>query len=267
MRTHRDPRRRPVRRQRPEDLDLVRAPRAVGAVPAAHRPDRVRARREARGHHRVHHRHATRPASSAGRSATSPATRCSTRCSSPTPIIPVDCRLGGEGEGWQVAMSTLGHERVGTAGPLDHDGRRPARRWSRRRASVNPDALRDPELRDRIGRAFTRDRAHPAAQLPGAHQDHQGPAELARGAAREAAVVARSRRRSPSSAVDLLGPAGLLAKGGPDAVDGGTLGPQLLVAALHVDRRRRHRDPEEHHRQEGAADDPRAGTPIDGPYN
>ena len=54
---HRDPRRRRVRRQRPEDLDLHRAPREVGSVPLPHRPGRDRARREARGHHRVHHRH------------------------------------------------------------------------------------------------------------------------------------------------------------------------------------------------------------------
>ena len=52
-----DPRRRRLRRQRAEDLDLVRAPRALGPLPAPHRPDRVRAGREARGHHRVHHRH------------------------------------------------------------------------------------------------------------------------------------------------------------------------------------------------------------------
>ncbi|HLG92839.1 MAG TPA: acyl-CoA dehydrogenase family protein, partial [Acidimicrobiales bacterium] len=29
--------------------------------------------------------------------------------------VPASYRLGGEGEGWQVAMGTLGHERVGTA--------------------------------------------------------------------------------------------------------------------------------------------------------
>ena len=30
--------------------------------------------------------------------------------------VPVKYRLGDEGAGWQVAMGTLGHERVGTAG-------------------------------------------------------------------------------------------------------------------------------------------------------
>ena len=39
-------------------------------------------------------------------------------------------------------------------------------------------------------------------------------------------------------AVDLLGPNGLLAKGGPDAVDGGIVDPALQLPALHVDRRR-----------------------------
>ena len=51
--------------------------------------------------------------------------------------------------------------------------------------------------------------------------------------------------------VDLLGPAGLLAKGGPDAVDGGRWTRDYWLAALHLDRRRRDRDPEEHPRQEG----------------
>ena len=40
--------------------------------------------------------------------------------------IPVDCRLGGEGEGWMVAMGTLGFERVGIAGQIVDARRRPA---------------------------------------------------------------------------------------------------------------------------------------------
>ena len=56
--------------------------------------------------------------------------------------IPVDYRLAGEDQGWQVAMSTLGHERVGTAGlsitmavgPAGH--RRLARSGQPRRAAT-----------------------------------------------------------------------------------------------------------------------------------
>ena len=61
-----DPRRRRLRPRRPEDLDHDGAHREVGPVPRPHRPDRDRARREARRHHRAdrrhgdarHHRHA-----------------------------------------------------------------------------------------------------------------------------------------------------------------------------------------------------------------
>src|SRR5689334_7902688 len=68
-------------------------------------------------------------------------------------IIPLDCRLGGEGEGWQVAMSTLGHERVGTAG-LSITMASDLKTMISTAHATNPDALRDPELRDRIARAF-----------------------------------------------------------------------------------------------------------------
>ena len=136
-------------------------------------------------------------------------------------VIPLDCRLGDEGEGWQVAMSTLGHERVGTAG-LSITMASDLKSMISAAHAVNPDALDDPELRERIGKAFTRHRAHPAPQLPGAHQDHQGPAELARGPAGQAAVVEDQPRRWPSSQSTCSAPTGVLGKGGPDAIDGGT---------------------------------------------
>jgi alkylation response protein AidB-like acyl-CoA dehydrogenase len=66
--------------------------------------------------------------------------------------IPVDYRLGGEGEGWLVAMGTLGNERVGTAGlaiGMKHD----LDAMVSLARSVNPAALDDPELRERIARA------------------------------------------------------------------------------------------------------------------
>jgi alkylation response protein AidB-like acyl-CoA dehydrogenase len=68
--------------------------------------------------------------------------------------VPAAYRLGGEGEGWLVAMGTLGNERVGTAGlaiGMKHD----LDAMISLARSVNPDALHDPELRARIARAHT----------------------------------------------------------------------------------------------------------------
>jgi alkylation response protein AidB-like acyl-CoA dehydrogenase len=67
--------------------------------------------------------------------------------------IPVAHRLGGEDEGWLVAMSTLGHERVGTAG-MSITMATELQTMISLAQSENPDALRDPEIRDRIGRLF-----------------------------------------------------------------------------------------------------------------
>src|SRR5205823_5873585 len=68
--------------------------------------------------------------------------------------VPADCRLGEEGQGWQVAMGTLGHERVGTAG-LAITMAADLRSMISAAKATNPDALRDPEIRERIARAFT----------------------------------------------------------------------------------------------------------------
>src|SRR5919198_3435379 len=67
---------------------------------------------------------------------------------------PAGHRLGEEGQGWLVAMGTLGHERVGTAGlsitmKIELDNIIAAAR------KHNPEALDDPGLRDRIARAYT----------------------------------------------------------------------------------------------------------------
>jgi alkylation response protein AidB-like acyl-CoA dehydrogenase len=135
--------------------------------------------------------------------------------------VPADAsRLGNEGEGWMVAMGTLTNERVGTAGlsitmksELDR-----AVEWAREN---NPGALADPDLRDRLARAYTQiemtrllnmralskvlkgEKGWPEVQIAKLQWSHlaQTLAELQ---------------------VDLLGQAALLARGGPDAVDKGS---------------------------------------------
>ncbi len=68
--------------------------------------------------------------------------------------IPVEHRLAGDGEGWLVAMGTLEHERVGTAG-LSVTMATELNDVIERTRELNPEALDDPLLRDRIARAFT----------------------------------------------------------------------------------------------------------------
>jgi alkylation response protein AidB-like acyl-CoA dehydrogenase len=133
--------------------------------------------------------------------------------------VPAAYRLGEEGEGWKVAMGTLTNERVGTAGlsitmksELDH-----VVEWAREH---NPGALSDPDLRDRLARAYTQiemtrllnmralskvlkgEKSWPEVQIAKLQWSHlaQTLAELQ---------------------VDLLGPAALLSRGGPDTVDKG----------------------------------------------
>lgn len=133
--------------------------------------------------------------------------------------VPIADRLGGEGEGWNVAMGTLSSERVGTGGiaiglRAELDSMVDAARRH------NPTALEDADLRERIGRLYTQieltrllnaralskvlkgDKSWPEAQM----------AKLQWSALSQALAELN---------VDLLGPLGLLAKGGPDAVDGG----------------------------------------------
>jgi alkylation response protein AidB-like acyl-CoA dehydrogenase len=133
--------------------------------------------------------------------------------------VPVDCRLGGEGEGWMVAMSTLGFERVGIAGQITSLAA-DLRSMVETARAVNPDALEDPVMADRLARAWTE-------------------IELTRLLVyRALSKVMRGEKNWPEVpfsklqwsmlaqtlaelAVDLLGPAGLLARGGADAVDRG----------------------------------------------
>lgn len=134
--------------------------------------------------------------------------------------VPVDYRLGGEGEGWLVAMGTLGKERVGTAG-LAIGMRADLDAMVSLARSLNPQALEDPSLRERIARAHTdieytkllnyralskilkNQKTWPEVPLAKLQWSHlaQTLAELA---------------------VDLLGPVGMLSKGALEAADGGS---------------------------------------------
>jgi alkylation response protein AidB-like acyl-CoA dehydrogenase len=133
--------------------------------------------------------------------------------------VPVGYRLGEEGHGWQVAMGTLGHERVGTAGisiglKYELDNMIEAARIH------NPGALEDPTIRDRIARAHT--------QIEFTRLlNNRALSKVLKGEKNWPEVPLAKLQWSQLSQylaelnIDILGPAGLLAKGGPDAIESG----------------------------------------------
>ncbi len=134
--------------------------------------------------------------------------------------IPVAHRLGDEGQGWQVAMGTLGRERVGTAG-LAITMAADLRAMISAARSVNPDALEDPEIRERIARAYTDIEFTKLL-------NYRALTKIIKGQKNWPEVPLAKLQWSHLAqtlaelAVDLLGPHGLLARGGPDAVDNGS---------------------------------------------
>ena len=133
--------------------------------------------------------------------------------------VPASYRLGGEGEGWLVAMGTLGSERVGTAG-LAIGMRSDLDAMVSLARSVNPDALRDPAIRERIADAHTRIEFTKLL-------NHRALSKILRNEKNWPEVPLAKLQWSHLAqtlaelAVDLLGPDALYAKGAPDAVEGG----------------------------------------------
>jgi len=133
--------------------------------------------------------------------------------------IPADCRLGGDGEGWQVAMGTLGSERVGTAG-LAIGMRHDLDAMVNLARSVNPAALDDPDLRTRIARAhidieYTKLLNYRALSKILRNEKNWPEVPLAK------LQWSHLAQTLAELACDLLGPSAMLAKGGPDAIDSG----------------------------------------------
>jgi alkylation response protein AidB-like acyl-CoA dehydrogenase len=133
--------------------------------------------------------------------------------------VPVRDRLGDENQGWNVAMGTLANERVGTAG-LSVSMRIELDNLIATARKHNPEALDDPDIRDRIARLWTQlelTRLLNARAL----------SKILKGEKNWPEVPLAKLQWSYLSqtiaelGVDVLGPVGLLAKGGPDVVDKG----------------------------------------------
>jgi alkylation response protein AidB-like acyl-CoA dehydrogenase len=134
--------------------------------------------------------------------------------------ISASCRLGGEGEGWQVAMGTLGRERVGTAG-LAITMAQDLRAMISAARACNPGALEDPDIRDRIARAWTQIELTKLL-------NYRALTKIIKGQKNWPEVPLAKLQWSHLAqylaelAVDMLGPQGLLLRGAADAVDNGS---------------------------------------------
>jgi alkylation response protein AidB-like acyl-CoA dehydrogenase len=133
--------------------------------------------------------------------------------------IPAAWRLGGEGEGWMVAMGTLGYERVGIASQISILAA-DLRAMVEAARSVNPGALSDPSLRDRIAKVWTEIELARLLSLRALSKIMKGEKNWPEVPFAKLSWSSLAQTLA-ELAVDLLGPAGILARGGPDAVDRG----------------------------------------------
>ena len=133
--------------------------------------------------------------------------------------IPAADRLGDEGNGWLVSMGALGQERVGSSGQaisMAND----LRTLLQTAKVENPEALRDPAIRDRVARLhmqieFTR--LLIARALSKVLKGDKGWPEVPFAKLQWGYISLWLAEL----ALDVLGPTGTLLKGSPGAVDGG----------------------------------------------
>src|ERR1700733_8060974 len=133
--------------------------------------------------------------------------------------IPAKWRLGDEGAGWMVSMGTLGFKIVGIASHiaiLAAD----LRAMVAAARSVNPGALDDPSLRDRIAKGWTEIELARLLSLRALSKIMKGEKNWPEVPFAKLSWSSMAQTLA-ELAVDLLGPSGALAKGGPDAVDRG----------------------------------------------
>ncbi len=128
-------------------------------------------------------------------------------------------RLGEENQGWSVSMGALGKERVGSAGQaisMAND----LRQLLQTAKAVNPGALRDPLIRDRVGQLHTQiefTRMLLERALSKVLQGEKGFPEVPLSKLQWGYISLWLAEL----AIDVLGPAGLVTKGGEGAIDDG----------------------------------------------
>lgn len=133
--------------------------------------------------------------------------------------VPVGDRLGDEGLGWMVSMGALGKERVGSAGQAISMAQ-DLRRLLQTAKAENPEALRDPLVRERVARLHTQieyTRLLIARALSKVLKGEKGWPEVPLAKLQWGYVSLWLAEL----ALDVLGPTGTILKGAPGAIDGG----------------------------------------------
>lgn len=133
--------------------------------------------------------------------------------------VPVEYRLGDEGNGWGVAMGTLGHERVGTSG-LSIGLKQELEDMIEAARKHNPGALSDPDIRERIARMWTHIELTRLLNVRALSKVLKGEKNWPEVPLAKLQWSFLSQSLAELH-VDILGPLGILEKGGPDAVNGG----------------------------------------------
>jgi alkylation response protein AidB-like acyl-CoA dehydrogenase len=124
--------------------------------------------------------------------------------------VPDDDRLGGEGDGWRVAVTTLMNERVAIGGGVPGRGQGPIgdalRLWRERwQGDASPHAL---ALRDRLLSTWVRNEAARLTNLRASQTRHKGTPGPEGSVAKLA--YAEENKRIYELCVDLLGADGML---------------------------------------------------------
>lgn len=133
--------------------------------------------------------------------------------------VPVGDRLGDENMGWMVSMGALGKERVGSAGQAISMAQ-DLRRLLQTAKAENPEALRDPLVRERVARLHTQieyTRLLIARALSKVLKGEKGWPEVPLAKLQWGYISLWLAEL----ALDVLGPTGTILKGAPGAVDGG----------------------------------------------
>ncbi len=133
--------------------------------------------------------------------------------------LPVGDRLGDEGNGWLVSMGALGQERVGSAGQAISMAQ-DLRTLLQTAKAENPDALRDPAIRERVAKLHIQIEATRlliARALSKVLKGEKGWPEVPLAKLQWGYISLWLAEL----ALDILGPTGALLKGAPGAIDGG----------------------------------------------